>query len=671
MRWAMLAVAATLSLAGCVSMPDSGPPGQVTASQTGTGQNQDFIAPLPAPPQPGMSPSEIVWGFLIASASYSTYPQIAQAYLTPAEAKSWNPGGSATVFGSVTVNPGAISSVGRHSAEQACVTVGGPLQATLNRSGQLFAVAQDGQPQLPSQACAGFTASAGSSYEQFTLVKSDDGQWRIDKLPPTLLMQQPDFQRVYQAQDVYFYSDKTFGKLVPDTVFVPLGTTVTQLLTTLVNALIPHPTATTWLTDAVVNSIPTGTVLKGVTVAGTTATVNLGGAIGAITTSKSLSAVSAQLVYTLSGSLAGQANIQAVKLEINGNVWPNGQDQVQTESDYKSRDPYPSLPASFTYVDGGAAQSRCGSVQVSVSPVVPVFGSSGLQVASCAASVVTPTAAPSGSARPEHSAVSRPAAKLSMVAVSPGGDYMAGVSAGDSTVTIWPVGKRPAGSGQTAGTQPASVLTWTGAGITSISWDEQHNLWLTAADGTVWMMSVMTGKTVQVDGPTSALTGVTALSVAPDGVRVAALVNNQLELAAINRGSVSGRTTQGGGPVSAPPRIGTPIQLGPSVTGAVALAWYDADDLMVVIKTADASQLEEVPVSGRAASPPTTLPLGAGVYADSIAAASGANMLVVGLSNGHLEVSAGLNGTWQDLGPGSAPSYGWPSTLRLPQTGSP
>jgi Lipoprotein LpqB beta-propeller domain/Sporulation and spore germination len=639
-RWALVVAAAVLSVAGCVSMPNGGPPMPIDATQSGTGQNQDYTAPYAALPGAGWHPDEIVQGFLAASASYFNTQEVARAYLTPAADKAWNPKGSVTVF-SNSASVSLPTPVNVKNADRATVTVTGQVQATLNTNGQVLSVAQGPAQTSVRDACGTSAGSVGSACEEFTLVKSA-GQWRIAKLPTNLLFNESDFVRVYQSQDVYFFNQLA-NELVPDTVFVPLGTSVTTLLQTLVNTLITGPQPT-WLYGATTSKLPQNTTVKGISLHGNTAFVNLGGGI----VKANLNQVAAQLAWTLVGPSGEQYNVEAVQLLINGNKIPlNGTTGPQTPSmqAYQGYNPYPAAQATFSYVDtAGAAESRCGSVtDDTVAAAVPVFGhTAGPETTSCGSGSSTPTAGPPATAKAGHSVPARTANPLSMVAVSPDDKYVATVSAARNQVSIWQIGSKG-----------KAVASWSGPGITSISWDRQPDLWITS--GSVISVLPVTGKAIGVLNPFGG--SVSALSVAPDGVRVAALVGGELELAAI----VPGNSTATSGQLSVDFSLGIPVPLGPSITDAVALTWYDADDLMVINETDPGSrELEEVPVNGRSASQQATSPVPPpGIYAESITAAGPGNYLVVGLSNGRLEVSSGLNGTWQDINaPGSEPAYG-------------
>jgi hypothetical protein len=619
-------------------------------NQSDTGQNQDYVGPVPAGPGSNWTPKQIVQGFLFASASYYTAGAIAKEYLTPETQKTWNPAGSITVFQTWNASTPALSSP-KHGAQQAMVTVNGQVEARLNGSGQYASVAQGNQIGIPSPAASSGTCpqsggQVGSCY-QFTLVRSA-GQWRIAKAPPYLLLNASDFKRAWASQNLYFF-DASQQVLVPDSVFVPLGTSETDLLNKLAAALQKGPAP--WLSGATVNIFPAHIAPISVTADGNTAIVDLKGTL-THTEQAALKYVLAELVWTLTS--VSQSPIQSVRLDVNGTPWNQSPQSQSAEGAY---DPYPAKSASFTYAADGVARSQCGSVQdATVGAFVPVFGHpGGGEIASCpaAAAAATPTPAksassgtPGGSGKPKKQSN---ASAVSTVAVSPDGSAVAVVSAGGSTLSIGPL------RGHSA-LKPVSGFD---SGITSISWDRQNALWVTQS-GMIWMVQ-LNGKPTQI----SFAGNVTALSVAPDGVRVATIVQLQgasgsvLELAAINP---NGQPTPHGSQLGRP-TIGSPVPVGPGITNSVALTWYDADNLIVVSRTGSLGQLQEVRVDGRAAGQPqSALQTQTGATVNSIAAASQTNFLVAGLSNGQIEVAATIEGPWQNAGSGSDPAYSIPLT---------
>jgi hypothetical protein len=675
--WAFAAMTLVVSLAGCVSMQDSGPPGTLQATQSGTTQDAANIGFIPVQPKPGLTPTQLVSAFLTVSASYSTYPLIVKSYLTPDEAKAWNPQWSATVFSSFPeVTPLPTATVKGKPAAKVIVTVSGQVQATFSGSGQYLSVSQNST----QSSCA--KDQPNSTCEQFTLVESS-GQWRIAKLPSYLLLDGNDFSRVYQSQQDAYFFDPGFRRLVPDTVFVPLGTPPSQLLSTLVGTLIPPSGGTaapgsasasqTWLAaGATATSIPPGTKLLGpVTINGQTATVDLGGAIAENGEQRVIPLVMAQLTWTLIGSPTGSPGslpITAVDLYINNNQLTT---TPQTDAQYSKYAPYPTSPGVFTYVDNGEALSLCGASLPNIASAgKPVFNANGVpELATCGGGAsASPSASPSASTGQRTTGKSHPpgtttANPMSMVAASPGDRYLAGVSTNLDTVRIWSLSAHSA----------APVVKWSPSGqtINSVSWDRQNDLWIVTSDGStqgtsIYMLSTVTGKvTLATFGGGNVL----SLSVAPDGVRVALIVQtgpstSQVELAAIERSPcASGAGCKWPGSVDVTLAQGPPLG-STSVTDATSLTWYDQDTLYVLDKSGPTSDLWNVPVTGRQPTGPDPVQVQSGsdqiasdVYAESITADSKENVLVAGMSNGELLFSAIFNQLWQPLGPGAVPAY--------------
>jgi hypothetical protein len=637
--WRACVVAAVAaSVAGCVGMQNNGSPGTFGATPQGSTQDSEFIRALPAGPGSNWGPSQIVTGFLNASASYPVYSAVAKQYLVGAAVNKWNPEWTVKVVDQVSPpGPADMSPGGR----QATVHVTGKVRASFNGTGQYVGAQQN-------------RGGAQTADWQFELVKVN-GQWRITNPPNFRLLTEPDFSQVYKPQDLYFF-DWTGQVLVPDAVFVPAGTSPNSLVSNLVGALLKPP-QTPWLqpaantTPPVSTAFPSKTTIINVAVDGTTATVNLGGA-AASTNDTVRGQISAQLVWTLTGQQQAPQAIQAVQLEINGRPWMptkdapcegaggQGQSPALKLAMYSCYNPYPTAAsASFYYVGHGQAWSRCApesqATEGSIGPIVPVFGrTSAAQLnQSCGRRPVlsqTPALPP-----PQPRSV--PA--LSMVAVSPDSKYMAGVSANGDAIDIWASGSAKLSN---------SITT---SGVSAISWDRNDYLWITESD-TTWMVAPASNGSSTREIPNAFGGKITGLSVAPDGVRVAAIAltgsGRELELAAIDRSATpSGQLRN---PL-ARPSIGPAVQLGSNITDPVALTWYDADDLLVLDGTGAGTRLWEVPVDGQ---PATKLP-GVLPGAISITANSPQNALVVGLSggqDGQLEVSAGLEGPWQPLGNG-------------------
>jgi WD40 repeat protein len=581
---AALAGLLVASVAGCVSMPSSGPVLSYTATQGTGGQGQHYVQIIPRPPGPGWGPVDIVRGFLAASASFVGQQNVAPEYLTPQASRNWKPSWSATVFGGdgpdVAQQPFTTArTVGKGkdkaAAEQALVTVSGPVQASLSNAGS-YAVPSGTSQQHPFS---------------FTLVKYG-GQWRISALPGQLLLTSSEFQADYQLRNLYFF-DPSYSSLVPDPVYVPLQATPTNLVDGLVQDLIQPPGD--WLAGATRTAFPAGTIRAGnVTVDGGVATVNLSGSAITHVGTPTLEQISAQLLWTLSGSGQGQPLVTSVELALDGRAWippaAQGSQGVQHNSSYE---PPPGAYRTFYYLDSrGALWSMKG-----------------------------PSADPVKVAGPRTPS-------LSAIAVSPDGQYLAGLHDGD--VYVGPV---------------AGKLTHRASGgYTALSWDSDDDLWAAGTNG-ISLMEANGGSPTQVSLVSSTGTPITdpitAVRVAPDGVRIAVVINGtELGFGAI---SVQDQG-HGGGPQQAT------VDLSPFyVSGSdfTSVTWYGADDVIAL----SAAGLTEYPVNGG-----TSVAIPNEPHTVSITASWG-NALIAELANGGMATDPSATGSWGPMGSGRSPIY--------------
>ena len=630
--------AVVASVAGCVGMPSNGPTQEFSASPQGSAPEGNLVGVVPAGPQPGENPSQIVQGFLTASASYPSY-DVAREYLVSSAVKTWNPSFAVTVFTSLNVPPWVPGpKAGRNGGQQASVDVTGPVQACFNGSGQ-YVSAQSAQCQAQQ-----------SGVWKANLVKVN-GQWRITNPPDYRMLPSSAFSLFYKAQDLYFFDPPQDQVLVPDSVFVPLGATISQLLANLVSALTQDP-KTPWLDGATDTELPPNTRVQQVTTDGSTVIVNLGGDV-AKASPKQLQLFTAQLVWTLAGSPSGPLSIQAVMLELNGQPWaprsapcPDGPTPgpQQTQAAYECFDPYPSSPTSFYYIDRGQSWARCGfeefGKQGFIGPVMPVVSRTGSFTSQRCDST---TGSVREGATALHSVQPQTLPAASKTAVSPDGKYLAIVTAAKGDVYVGSL------SGQAASFLKTPRLT--GGGVTALSWDRNDDLWVVQS-GDILMLPPTGKGQVQVGFNGT----VSDLSVAPDGVRIAFIAqsfgasNPGVYLAAIGGGAQSAGQLGSAGTRLV---IRTDASLGPNLSHPSSLTWYDADDLLVVDDAATGNSLWEVPVDGQPAQYQVTPP-----DVTSITASGTANVLVAGLSGNNLDVSPSLEGPWNQLGePGGAPAY--------------
>jgi hypothetical protein len=557
-------VVCALAVTGCVSMPSSGLVGEYSVTQGSGGSGEQYLQVNVESPGTGWSPVQIVQGFLAANASFTDNLQVAREYLTSKDAASWQDGWSATVF-SGSGGP-EVQQVSK-SAHTAQVTVSGAVEATVGQSGAYIV------PQTEH-----------ASQKTFTIdLTKDGGQWRITNAPTTLLLSEVDFAADYQSRDLYFFSpDMT--SLVADPVYVPVEAARTGsdiLLTDLVTDLIQQPTD--WLASgATKTAFPSNAKVESVSLAGGTATVNLGGRFKA--SQQDLQEMAAQLLWTLGGS-NDQPVVSGVQLEINGKPWVPGNSgisvlQQSSFSQYAPRQG--NWSGTFYYLDShGDVMRKQG---------------------------------PNGTASRVYTANTRRPVRFTSIAVSPDQRYLAAIADG----------------GVYTGTVGGSLVERFQGSYTSVSWDSNDQLWMAEGAAGVEMTRGTSGSWTPVIMEDSALP-VTALQVAPDGVRVALVLGKtQLTFGAIS-------VTGGGIVISQSPF---------SVTGAeiTALTWYGANNVIALSGTGAGSVATEYPVNGGAS---TTIQSYAGM---ANITASWSYPIISNPASGDMSYNESINGAWISLG---------------------
>jgi hypothetical protein len=590
------AFAVAVAACGCSTVPTSGAVQQVGVGQVGI--SQDYSQPIPVGPGPDWTTTQIVSGFLAASASFANDHEVAREYLDAKAQRKWRPGWAVTVVSSTPTTSTAPPSLRQPAGqpEQARVKVTGLPVATLTDTGQ-------------------YLVSSGSSSQSYdySLLKID-GQWRIDGLPASqLLLTQADFQRVYQPRDLYFLT-QSGRTLVPDPVFVPQQATNTELATGLVNALL-EDREKGWLSGAALTGFPAGAWLidNPVTINGSNVVVNLGEK-HADTNLRQLQKIAAQLVWTLGN---GPTTIQSVELEINGRpVQITGNQYQLLPQDFHDWVPTQPPGSSFYFIGShGVVQELSGIGQSGSERAAAVPGAAG--------------------------AAGTPA--FSSIAVSPDRRWVAGIAAGGGAVYI---------SGLSHG---ARLRVWrpTSGSCTSVSWDDQDNLWI--ADGTqVWMLPP--GGT---SAPLVTMEGVppedevTQFRVAPDGVRAAMIVRGTVDNRPVSEVQIAAITHSG--PSAS---VGPPVIIGSAIPDPAALSWYGADDVIVLNRDSSGAQLYEVPLNG---GQPASIPIPAtGAASVSLTATNSGGStpeIALGLPDGKIMIAANQGAFELARAVGAAPAY--------------
>lgn len=239
------AVGGVVLLAGCAAMPDSGDLRGVESTPRQDPQVRVFAMP----PREDAPPADIVQGFLEALTSDDPHYETARKYLTGDAAKSWRPDESATVLAG---GPGTESdhSGNREDANDYSVTLTGTRVATVDAQ-QSYAPAD------------------GVYRESVHLTRDGKSkQWRIDSLPPGVVMGKSDFQRNYMSVNRYYFASNTPVRAAAETGPVREPAAVADPvyvrrrvdpMTQVVRSLLSGPTSL--LGPVVRSSFPTGTAL--------------------------------------------------------------------------------------------------------------------------------------------------------------------------------------------------------------------------------------------------------------------------------------------------------------------------------------------------------------------------------------------------------------------------
>ena len=608
---ALLVVA--VAVTGCATAPSSGPPRQAPG---GSSQVQAYVQELPAPgPTSKWSATDVVLGFLHASASYAFDLAAAKQFLAPQLRSQWHPGQEP-----VAVISGA-SSLSEVSYKQGHITGQAPTVDKVQFTGEYLAtLSQTGQYQY---------ASGKNSLYVFDLELTKSG-WLIDKLPSpggvaSLLLTESDFEDVYAPRNLFFFArpaaSQTPNVLVPDPVYAPLlssnSALNTDLATGLVNGLLKGQGGS-WLSGATVSAFPRGTrLLKKVTITGKTARVDLGGA-----------AAHAQPITV--GEMAGQL----LATLSDGEYSPPLANQVELYIDNRPESIIPPIGAPSSVPSGvpGLFVSQTGGAdsisELAALPKQAVKPQLKLSPAQIQNGTVTAVAASPDATRP-------------------------GIAVAVSTGTGCAVQVYPEGQG---GAKPSTyALPGSTSPCTSLSYDANGNLWAAAGSGVWFMQPNKAPVPVTMSALATAFHDggqIMALRMAPDAVRVALLVKTstgsktetELLLAAV-------RLHAGHAALGQPVTVSTG-----GITDLLAISWYDAYHLAALAAN---GQIYDVPlltdVAGQqpGAAPPVFF---AGPQGAATLTTEGTE-LVVGTDQGGVWARSASALAWTQVANGADPIY--------------
>ncbi|EYR62691.1 lipoprotein [Actinotalea ferrariae CF5-4] len=220
-------VATAAALAGCATIPTSGPigTGEVVVRQPGA------PVPLAIAPEQDAPPEQIVGGFLRAvDAGIFDEFATARQFLTFEASSDWDPRARTVVY------EGGGPDIVRQEDGTVLLTV--PVAATIDAGGRLAETPPETREEVA-----------------FELAQNPEGQWRISALEDGVLLSSPTFEQFFRRTPVYF-ATADLQYLVPDVRWFASRNQATAA----VEALLAGPSP--WLRDAVRTGVPDGARLS-------------------------------------------------------------------------------------------------------------------------------------------------------------------------------------------------------------------------------------------------------------------------------------------------------------------------------------------------------------------------------------------------------------------------
>ena len=215
-----------MALSACVTIPTGG---GVATERIPEGQNNDDTVRVPLGPENGMTPEEIVAGFVRAGGGPQNNYDVAHQYLADSFTK-WKPSAGITLSDSQVV-PVASDTTGGYTVSLGVV-------GRIDPSGV-------------------YTAQSEARRDLSFHVIKERGQWRIDKAPDGTVLSTRDLGGAVKPYDLYFF-DPDYDYLVPDLRWFADQGGPGYVPGRIVSALLAGPAP--WLASPVlVSAFPSGT----------------------------------------------------------------------------------------------------------------------------------------------------------------------------------------------------------------------------------------------------------------------------------------------------------------------------------------------------------------------------------------------------------------------------
>lgn len=529
LRTGLLLTGCVSLLAGCASMPDSGNLKSVDASQRPDSQSQVRVYAMP--PREGARAVEIVQGFLEALTSDDPQFAMARKYLTSEASKNWHPERSTTVLADGP-NTSADGNAGNDSDGR-----------TFSLTGREVATVDEQHAYRPQE----------RQYKQTVHLSQQGGPggpWRIDRLPPGVVLGESDFQRIYRSVNKYYYATRASGMgsdgqraLVADPIYIRQRI---DPLTETVKSLLHGPT--NWLDQVADSSFSSGTKLKDPDKSLTPddqnkLTVQLNSRADR-TGQRRCSEMAAQLLFTLQDLTS--SGVEEVQLQrSNGSMLcVLSEERAESIAPHRTAD----RPDFQYFIDDKKRLVRMPAAAGSTAEPEPVLGAIG-----------------SGDQPLRSAAVSRDERRAAGVSYDGRSLYVGSLDA----------------NGELHKAQVRSKAKLEEDRLSTPSWDGRGDLWVADRDPKrprlLWF-GQGEGEPLQVD--VSGLDGhIEEVRVSADGVRVALLVEKGGK-----KSLWIGRVERAGGGEGEKPDISVlePTQAAPQMEEVTAMSWAGGSRLVVV-----------------------------------------------------------------------------------------
>lgn len=591
LRWAAFACVLGL-LAACASMPSGGGVREVSPDDAaGTEADEQQVRVFGVPPQPNESPRDLVDGFLEALTSDEPEYQTARQYLTPEASKNWRPEAGIKI---VDKTPNAT--VAGFPAPEATSTIVSVDSKQIGSVDDQFAYEPRPVPKSPDSV-------------ELSLVKNENGQWRIAELPNGLMMSLADFQRIYTPVRMYWFADSyPQPMLVPDPIYLR---TRNALVTTLVKKLLQGPNK--WIAPVVRTSIPANTELldHNVTVDDSGyVTVRLSGkpdTIGA----EQCKMMGSQLLYTLSQV----AKVESVELKTDDGPLCTSPVSKQVAAAFDPAAPEGAAGATGYFLasaSGAAYAVRAGSEDAS--PVLGQFGDISMH--------------------------------LNEIAVDRNEQRIAGTSRNDLELWVSDLnGKSPPKLWATAAPDHT---------FKSLTWDGHGGLWVLEEDNRTSRRTLFwVNEWSKIQVPVQGLDGgrIVSVRMSPDGTRASMFVEYPDDGQVVGR-MVMGRVNRLLVDGEARPMIDGLRLVMPDIQDVKSQSWQGASRILVLGRLQDASsQPQFVDIDGS-----NVMQISSPSGVESIAAPDGREQPLLAGSSDELIYRQEPGGAWKAL-PGKGRHY--------------